>query len=61
MLTKPFVFSKAVLPVTWNPSVQDFITQLLEFDPKKRLGVGSIKEIKNHPWLSTIDWVHLKH
>lgn len=33
-----------------------FINSLLMKNPKKRLGKNGIDEIKNHPWLDSIDW-----
>ena len=39
-----------------SPEVKDFIRRLLCQDPEKRLGSGSIDEIKHHPWFANIDW-----
>ncbi|KAG9508754.1 Microtubule-associated serine/threonine-protein kinase 3 [Fragariocoptes setiger] len=35
---------------------KDLITQLLQKDPKERLGTNGAQEIKNHPFFSEISW-----
>eukprot|EP00828_Plagiopyla_frontata_P011713 TRINITY_DN1650_c0_g1_i11.p1 TRINITY_DN1650_c0_g1~~TRINITY_DN1650_c0_g1_i11.p1 ORF type:complete len:415 (+),score=77.47 TRINITY_DN1650_c0_g1_i11:1804-3048(+) len=45
--------------VTISPKAQDFILQLLNKDPKKRLGANGANEIKSHPWFGTMSWVLL--
>lgn len=34
----------------------DLIQKLAHRNPAKRLGLGNIREIKNHPWLAEINW-----
>ena len=29
-------------------------------NPEKRLGINGIEEVKNHPWLSDLDWKGIK-
>lgn len=44
----------------FSPQCQSFIRQLLEKDPKKRLGAGgNVAAIKAHPWFAKMDWEHL--
>ena len=47
------------LPDDWSNESMDFINQLLQRKPKKRLGYNGIEEIKNHPWMRDIDWEEL--
>lgn len=42
--------------ITVSKDLKDFIKQLLEVDPQKRLGFGGINQLKTHPWLLTVDW-----
>lgn len=47
-------------PKLFSPQCQSFIKQLLEKDPKKRLGAGgNVAAIKSHPWFAKMDWEHL--
>ena len=49
---------KLPFPRHFNEDARDLITQLLVFDPRKRLGAGkdgAIK-IKKHPFFDEIDW-----
>ena len=39
----------------------DFINKLLIRDYKKRLGCNGINELKEHPWLTKIEWKHLHY
>lgn len=47
------------IPLGWSPKVCDFINQLLHRKPDNRLGNKGIEDIKNHPWLSDINWEKL--
>jgi serine/threonine protein kinase len=38
----------------------DFINDLLEKDPQKRLGSNGTIEIRNHPFFDDIDWEELE-
>ena len=44
------------IPDDWGDESMDFINQLLQRKPKKRLGYNGVAEIKNHPWMKDIDW-----
>ena len=53
------VFNEPVrYPPNLNPLAVKFINELLNLDPKKRLGCGKdgINEIKNHEYFKGIDW-----
>jgi protein kinase A len=42
--------------VPMSPEAYDFITQLLDKNPKTRLGSkGGFKEVMTHPWMDKID------
>ena len=41
------------------PNLIDFITSLLERDPKQRLGYNGFEEIMNHPWFDDIGKIFL--
>ena len=43
----------------WSPGVADFINRLIQRKPKRRLGLNSINEIKNHSWMKNFDWESL--
>jgi hypothetical protein len=47
------------IPEDWSNESMDFINQLLQRKPKKRLGFNGVGEIKNHPWMKNIDWESL--
>ena len=44
------------IPDDWSSESMDFINQLLQRKPKKRLGYNGVAEIKNHSWMKDIDW-----
>ena len=44
------------IPDDWSKESMDFINQLLQRKPKKRLGYNGIGEIKNHSWMKDINW-----
>lgn len=49
---------KAPIPVTLDRYARNIIDRLLVTDPKLRLGFQTdAKEIKEHPWFSSIDWI----
>lgn len=48
-------------PLYYNPKIfdkvsEDFISRLLTYNPKLRLGANGINEIKDHPFFLGIDW-----
>lgn len=47
------------LPLGWDPSAVDFVNRLLKRNKDHRLGYNGIHEIKNHPWLKSINWVKM--
>ncbi|GMT00693.1 hypothetical protein PENTCL1PPCAC_22867 [Pristionchus entomophagus] len=51
ILTKPVPF-----PKTMQAEAKAFITSLLDKKLERRLGYKGVNEIKNHPFLSDIDW-----
>ena len=59
---KQLIISKQVqlkeddIPDNWSSEAMDFINQLLQRKPKKRLGYNGVNEIKNHEWMKDIDW-----
>ena len=50
---------KFSIPEGWSVNSADFINKLIQRKYIKRLGNNNIDEIKNHPWLSDIDWKKL--
>lgn len=47
-------------PSYLSPRLRSFITQLLNKNPKERLGAqNGLSEIVNHPWCKTIDFVSI--
>ena len=44
------------IPEDWSDESRDFINLLLQRKPKKRLGFNGVKEIKEHAWMSDINW-----
>ena len=54
--SKPVFFPDAKKHgIAMTKECKDFITLLLEKDPKKRLGSGGPDEIMSHPWFSSIN------
>ena len=44
------------LPVGWSKNAIDFMNRLLKRRAEQRLGTKGINEVKNHPWLSDVNW-----
>ncbi|KAL0221865.1 hypothetical protein RCL1_001719 [Eukaryota sp. TZLM3-RCL] len=42
--------------IEFSTEAKNFVDNLLVLEPNKRLGHGSISEIKNHPFLAGINW-----
>lgn len=59
---KDKIFSKQVqlkkkdVPQGWSLESVDFINKLLQRNPEERLGRNGIHEIKNHSWVSNVQW-----
>ena len=47
------------IPKYFSPTLADFIIRLLHRNPEKRLGTRGGNEIRNHMFLSKIDWKKL--
>ena len=43
----------------WTSDFEDFVNHLLQRKPSNRLGFNGIHELKQHIWLSSIDWEKL--
>ena len=57
---KEIKLDKRNLEPGWSLDSADFINQLLQRQPIRRLGYkNGINEIKNHPWLKDINWKDL--
>ena len=57
---KEIKIDKRNLKQGWSLEAADFINQLLQRQPNRRLGyTGGINELKKHPWLKSIDWKEL--
>mmetsp|Transcript_37429 Transcript_37429/g.43003 ORF Transcript_37429/g.43003 Transcript_37429/m.43003 type:complete len:153 (-) Transcript_37429:69-527(-) len=55
----PYYIVNYKLPIDENlfsKPAFDFISRLLERDPKKRLGAKGLNEIKNHKFFKGLDW-----
>lgn len=66
MITKLITKGKIAFPdaekhkIYMSEDMIDFITGLLQKDPKDRLGYKSSEEIFDHPWFSNVKWDSLK-
>ena len=49
-------------PNCFSEEAKDLITQLVEIDPKKRIGAGpnGVNDLKNHIYFKEIDWENLE-
>ncbi|PSN42702.1 hypothetical protein C0J52_23397 [Blattella germanica] len=52
-----------VIPVDLSPEIADFISKMLDKDPRTRLGGGreDAEELKRHPFFRNINWSDLKN
>ena len=48
------------IPDDWSINAVDFINNLLIRKAEQRLGYNGIHELKDHPWMSDVDWEELK-
>jgi serine/threonine protein kinase len=66
MITKLITKGKIAFPdadrhkIYMSADMIDFITGLLQKDPKSRLGFNNSSEVLTHPWLATVKWDSLK-
>jgi serine/threonine protein kinase len=63
--TKLIKSGKVIFPdpvkhrIEMSENMKDFITKLLDKNPRKRLGHNGKKEIISHPWFDDMDWKKL--
>jgi serum/glucocorticoid-regulated kinase 2 len=59
---RKILLNEPKFPSHVNKDARDIITQLLEKDPHKRIGSKlGFKEVKDHPFCKTIDWIGIKN
>jgi len=56
ILSKQVQLKKNDVPQGWSLESADFINKLLQRNPEERLGKNGILEIKNHSWVSNVQW-----
>lgn len=59
ILAKQASISLEEIPRGWSRESADFINGLLMRNPSHRLGSEGMDEVKDHPWLKSIDWAKL--
>ena len=47
--------------MSWSPQSIDFVNQLIQRKPIKRLGTNGPMEVKLHPWLRDFPWDQLEN
>jgi serine/threonine protein kinase len=47
--------------IDMTEEMKDFITLLLNTDPKERLGANGFREVKEHPWFNDINFDEILH
>lgn len=47
---------KLLIPKKISPEASDFLERLLHKKPKQRLGRFGFNQVKEHPFLSMVDW-----
>ena len=59
-LFEEILYKPVELPTNVSPKLQNLIMQLLEKNPKQRLGYkDDATEIKAHPWFAKVNWTAL--
>ena len=54
---KDITSKRPTIPPLMKDDIKDLLEGLLEIDPEKRIGMThGIREIKEHPFFSDIDW-----
>lgn len=56
MLAKNVQLKDSEIPESWSYEAADFVNRLIRRKPESRLGCGGIAELKNHPWLTGLNW-----
>ena len=56
IISKQAKLKEDEVPDDWSLQAMDFINKLLQRKPKKRLGYNGVIEIKEHPWMSDVNW-----
>ena len=56
MLVKQVQLKKNDVPGGWTLEAADFINKLIQRNPSQRLGCNGPQEVKNHSWLSDLQW-----
>lgn len=59
ILARQVVLSVEDAPAGWSPDALDFINQLIQRKPMRRLGINGPYEVRQHPWLSSFPWDQL--
>lgn len=59
ILSKQVQLKKNNVPAGWTLESADFINKLLVRNPAERLGSNGPQELKNHMWLSGVEWKKL--
>lgn len=52
---------KVVFDQEISSAAKDLVSQLLERNPKKRLGILGAEQVKNHVFFNGIDWINLRN
>ena len=60
MLSKEARINYNEVPKGWSLDAANFANKLLKRKPQERLGTYGPSEVKNHPWLSNINWKKLE-
>lgn len=53
--------TKMEIPPGWSETSADFINQCIQRKQYLRLGCNGSGEVKQHPWLKSVDWDKLLH
>lgn len=59
ILAKQVMIAREDIPRGWSEEAADFVNRLLARNHHNRLGANGIDEVKQHPWLKSIDWTRL--
>ena len=60
ILAKQVQIKKDEIPQGWSNESADFVNHLLQRKPVNRLGLNGPEEVRNHPWLKTVNWQKMK-